>query len=292
MAFIVGGWCFTFGSFFLLLADLQQWWHDRKGCCSTKTDRDDYELPEKNRSSYSQSLEVRRLKKAENGIHSFITACGSACYVVGSALLIPFFEKYAIIEGMTISDLKFPNINSLSITLPINDHLLSFVQKLDRLNLLKVSRPNDMPNTTAHAQLQTVLDHIPNLSTLKFSSWPHTTLERCQPFINSSIRQLNFLGYNHWFSEEDCIELSRSSLAIRCEILYIKVRKQTDILYLINTMRNLRAVVVRLFGDDSISYLSQKEHQFDYWLQHNLPSGCSIKRDSRYVHHIRIWIDF
>jgi hypothetical protein len=203
-------------------------------------------------------------------------------------------------EGIIMTDLKFPNINYLSIKLPINDHLLLLVRKLDQLRTLKVSRPNDMSDVDAQSQLQALLDHAPHLYSLKFNSWSETKLLHQQPFISKKltpivmktrgIRQVNLLGYDRWFNDEDCIELSHSSLGNHCEVLYIKVKKRTSILYLINTICKLRAFIVRSEDDNWINYSSSSQDQLVQFLQENLPSMCSIKRDSRFVHHIRIWI--
>ncbi|CAF1345813.1 unnamed protein product [Adineta ricciae] len=80
LALTVGGWLFTIGSSFLLLADLQQWWYDRK---------------------VSDSMKPRTVDRLTVA-HSFITSCGSACYVTGSVLLIPYFEKHTHIGNRLI----------------------------------------------------------------------------------------------------------------------------------------------------------------------------------------------
>ncbi len=98
----IGGWLFTMGSFFLLLADLQQWWYNRIGCCFDEKYRDVYELSNKNLFQQVRSLKLGQLGRTEIGIHSFVTACGSACYLAGSVLLIPTFEKYAVLGNWLI----------------------------------------------------------------------------------------------------------------------------------------------------------------------------------------------
>jgi hypothetical protein len=92
-AFNIGGWLFTIGSFFFLLADLQEWWYYRVGCCCD--------------CKYQSSLETQnaaifrnprdtlrgRYERAEVGINFFMSACGSALYLAGSILFIPTFQK-------------------------------------------------------------------------------------------------------------------------------------------------------------------------------------------------------
>jgi hypothetical protein len=102
MALTAGGCFFTIGSFFLLLADLQEWWYNRYGCCSSQRYRDVYEVSLDNQFQDSNSSIVDRSKRTATELNSFIAACGSACYVVGSALLIPIFEKYVTLGNWLI----------------------------------------------------------------------------------------------------------------------------------------------------------------------------------------------
>ncbi len=71
---------------------------------------------------------------------------------------------------------------------------------------------------------------------------------------NKSIRRLDFKGnlsYDQcpFFNHEQCIALTRSSLGKQCEVLSIEVRHRRNIIFLIDTMINLRAMNVR-FQDD------------------------------------------
>ncbi|CAF1345796.1 unnamed protein product [Adineta ricciae] len=201
------------------------------------------------------------------------------------------YHSSAVNEMTGGSDFEFPNINSLSVKLPINNHLLSLMRKLNQLHSLKITRPSNISDEEARKQLQTLLDHTPHLYYLKFHSWSQTTQQQWIRIANQSIRKLNLLGYNHWFTQQDCVELSQSSLGINCEVLYIKVEKRNDICYLIETMRRLRALIVRSKDDDGSNLWATDNLQLERWLQQYLPPRCSIKRDSRYVHHVRIWID-
>lgn len=98
-----GGWFFSIGSFFLLLADLQEWWYNRIDCCCfDRKYRNEYERSENNRFKYTHSSIRNRLERTNLGINSFMAACGSAFYLVGSILLIPTFEKYAILGNWLI----------------------------------------------------------------------------------------------------------------------------------------------------------------------------------------------
>jgi hypothetical protein len=162
-----------------------------------------------------------------------------------------------------------------------------------------VLRPQDMSDVDAQSQLQTLLDHAIHLSSLKFNFWsemeqsdPQSVMsQQLTPVVmkNHLIRQLHLLDYYHWFTEEDCFQLSHSSLGISCEVLYIAVEQRSSVLYLINTMCKLRTLIVRS-EDDSWTNYSSNEGELDQWLEQNLPYNCSIRRDSRFLHRIRIWI--
>jgi len=97
MALHAGGWLFTIGSFFFLLADLQEWWYYRIGCCFDKQYRDAFEATDGDLFKYSRFTMLGRLERAEVGINFFMSACGSALYLAGSILFIPAFEKYVVV---------------------------------------------------------------------------------------------------------------------------------------------------------------------------------------------------
>lgn len=88
-ALSVGGWLFTIGSFFFLLADLQEWWYYRIGCCFDGKYRNLLEIQNANRFPHSRDTLRGRYERAEIGINFFISACGSALYLAGSILFIP-----------------------------------------------------------------------------------------------------------------------------------------------------------------------------------------------------------
>ncbi len=103
IASTAGGWLLSIGSFFLLLADLQEWWYNRIDCCFDRKYRDLYEIFYKNRFQHScSSIVVGRLERTNIGTNSFMAACGSALYLAGSILLIPTFEKYVVLGDWLI----------------------------------------------------------------------------------------------------------------------------------------------------------------------------------------------
>jgi hypothetical protein len=89
IALTFGGWLLTIGSFFLLLADLQEWWYNRR-------------ISNTSLRQHLHSSISNRLKRVEIRTNFFVAACGSALYVVGSFLLVPTFEKYVILGDWLI----------------------------------------------------------------------------------------------------------------------------------------------------------------------------------------------
>ncbi|CAF3744721.1 unnamed protein product [Rotaria socialis] len=95
-ALSIGGWLFTIGSFFFLLADLQEWWYYRVGCCCDRKYRTALETHDHTLFLHPRNSLRGRYERAEVGINFFMSACGSAFYLAGSILFIPIFDKELI----------------------------------------------------------------------------------------------------------------------------------------------------------------------------------------------------
>jgi hypothetical protein len=96
-ALSVGGWLFTIGSFFFLLADLQEWWYYRVGCCFDRKYRPALEFHSATLFPHRRDTLRGRYERAEVGINFFISACGSALYLAGSILFIPTFQDQLLL---------------------------------------------------------------------------------------------------------------------------------------------------------------------------------------------------
>jgi len=96
-AFSIGGWLFTIGSFFFLLADLQEWWYYRVGCCFDRKYLDIFEQQNSLAFRHDSTTLQGRYERAEVGINFFVSACGSALYLAGSILFIPFFDQELVL---------------------------------------------------------------------------------------------------------------------------------------------------------------------------------------------------
>ncbi len=96
-ALSIGGWLFTIGSFFFLLADLQEWWYYRVGCCFDRKYQSILESQNVNRFRHPRGTLSGRYERAEVGINFFASACGSALYLAGSILFIPVFKNELVL---------------------------------------------------------------------------------------------------------------------------------------------------------------------------------------------------
>jgi len=80
-----------------LLADLQEWWYYRVGCCFDSK----YEAALESQSAtlfrYPRNTSRGRYERAEVGINFFVSACGSALYLAGSILFIPTFKDQLLL---------------------------------------------------------------------------------------------------------------------------------------------------------------------------------------------------
>lgn len=98
----IGAVLFIVGSFFFLLADIQEWWHHRIGCIFDWKYRERYE--EQNAKIFRQSRNtiLERLKRAEDGLNCFTSIIGSALYLTASILFLPDFS-----HELTVSEALF-----------------------------------------------------------------------------------------------------------------------------------------------------------------------------------------
>jgi hypothetical protein len=212
-----------------------------------------------------------------------------------STIIPSSFEKTVEITSFTPNLIKtspmlhFPNIAELTVEFPVDEYFWWIIPKLDRLTSLNIKNMNQL-------QLQTLLHRTPHLYSLSLN---FDLTKSKLPLINNnsrSIRRLNFTGnisYDqcHFFNHEQCITLSRSSLGKQCEILSIGVRNRRNIIFLINTMINLRALNVRCQDDQYGTKISLiEDDDFIHWLQDHLPSTITIEREILCSSNIRLWI--
>jgi hypothetical protein len=200
--------------------------------------------------------------------------------------------EYSVFASSIMSQVRFSNIRYLTLSLPFNDQFLLVVPKLDKLISLNVSVHVESENV--QSQLQFLLDRAPRLHSLSFDSWlPSVQIEN----TSTSVRRLDLQAspfYNDWcwFNDQRCAILSRSSLGVQCQTLLINVENRTNVLDLVNTMMNLRALNVQCKDDrwNDKNNPSSSEDELLEWLRHHLPSIYTITRDSYIINNIRLWI--
>jgi hypothetical protein len=77
------------GSFFFLLADLQDWWSYRIGCLFDWKHREAYEAHNTEVFQQSRYTILDRLKRAESRLNCFASVLGSSLFLAGSILFLP-----------------------------------------------------------------------------------------------------------------------------------------------------------------------------------------------------------
>ncbi|CAF1269903.1 unnamed protein product [Rotaria sordida] len=190
------------------------------------------------------------------------------------------------IEEVFSSSIQFFNLQTLFVKFPVNDHFWSLIPKFNQLISLIISINDD---NNIQSQLQFLLDHTPCLYSLSFSSCSSTFLPQILSFEfrNKSIRRLDLRGYDQYFTDEQCLILSHSSLGIQCEILFIKIQNYQILLDILNNMINLRTLIIQCEND---KFNETNNDELIVWLKDHLPSTCVISRDLIFYCDIRIWI--
>jgi hypothetical protein len=156
------------------------------------------------------------------------------------------------------------------------------IPTLDQITSLDVTIDH---HDNAKSELQSLIDRIPHLSSLRFIFFRLFTL--VSELRSLSIRRLDLRGYTEYFNDKQCTILSRSLLGIQCEILFINIKNRNILIDLINNMIHLRTLIIRC-EDDKFDEIKQDE--FIIWLKDHLPAMYVISRDLVFRYDIRIWI--
>jgi hypothetical protein len=179
--------------------------------------------------------------------------------------------KNYLIDDIVLTSIRFLNINHLSIELPIHKDFWAYVPKFDQINSLDVTTNND--NNT---EVQDLIDKIPHLYSLNINC--------LYQLRHTSVRRLDLRRYDLYLNDEQCHTLSRSSLGIQCEILFIKIKNRRILVDFINHMINLQTLHIQC-EDDKLD-----DDEIIDWMKDYLPSTCIITRDRIFHSDIRIWI--
>ena len=198
------------------------------------------------------------------------------------------YDKIAFDKPIS-SDIRLPNIDYLSIKLPINDRFWSTVPKLNQLKSLSLYSYSGIYQW----HVQTLLNRAYNLHTLRFSQDELLPFEMSLlNYRNASVRKLYLNNYNHIFHEEECLLLSRSPICIQCEVISLRVTNRDCIIYLVKKMTSLRSLIVQSVDDHYIeqSFLYEENDELIAYLKEHLPSTYSIIRDPESARNIFLWM--
>ena len=193
----------------------------------------------------------------------------------------------------------FCNVPHLSVVLPSPiDRNQGPLSVLYRLQSLSVFISGD--STEVRSQLQQFLDRAPHLYALKISCGKLTSATMVPLQLNSySVRSLDLQDYTQhegwrWFNEQQCAVLSASPLGARCEMLRINVENTMDVVNLVYSMPNLRAMNVQIKNDPYRPQLDYSpkvdEDGLLDLLRGFFDSSCTIIRREEDPSQIQLWI--
>ncbi|CAF1534519.1 unnamed protein product [Rotaria sordida] len=180
-------------------------------------------------------------------------------------------------------------------------HFWSIVPSLNILETLVVYSHAD----SFQSQLQVLLDRAPNLRCLDIRQDESLSLQMSLfQYRTSSVRQLDFRGYNYYFNEEECIRLYHSQLCIQREVLFIRIKSRHSTIYLVKNMINLRSLHVKRDDEEYHKRLAtaknnndkyrdgnvENEEELIDWLKDCLPSTCLFSKNAHFPSDIVIWI--
>jgi hypothetical protein len=192
----------------------------------------------------------------------------------------------------SISDVRFSNIQTLSLLLPFNDRFLTIITKLDRLTSLDLYVEKDENPDQIQLQIQLLLDRAPRLRSLSFGRWLRSGFHRPLMTLTSlSVCRLDLEKYV--YDNEQCVQLIRSPLGRQCETLLIQVKDHRNIVNLVNNMSHLQVLKVQC-RDDNWPQENHWEPIIDdeivEWLREQLPSSCTIMRGLHFPKSVLLWI--
>ena len=113
---------------------------------------------------------------------------------------------------------------------------------------------------------------------------------------SASIRRLRLNPYirhtSFDFDDALCVTFARSSLALQCEVLEIRVISPDNIVNLVNSITNLRAMTVHVRNNMHVP-LHRNKTELMEWMQNHLPARCCINggMDGACSFTIKLWID-
>jgi hypothetical protein len=204
-----------------------------------------------------------------------------------------FYSRMTKIKTKTFFDqpisssVPMRKISYLHINLPISDQFWSIVPNFNRLKSLTIY----FHANTFHLQVQALLDRATRLYSLSINQYRSIPLQTSIfKYRNASVRELDLRCINHYFNEDDCIQLSESPLGVQCEVLSILVYNCESIITLVKHMRQIRSLNVRCQNEQYTTFIDDNKDECIQWLQNHLPPTSVVVRDPKQTGDILIWI--
>lgn len=194
------------------------------------------------------------------------------------------YYGYIPSANVSIPAIRLHNVRQLDLTIPFDESFWTIVSTLNRLTSLNIVLNSQMNMKEIQWKLQILINHASRLHSLSYFSWSNENTFSFE-LSNSTIRQLDLRSPNLLYNYLQCIELTRSSIGQQCQVLLINVDQRANILYLVNHMNNLRALIVQCPSRSSMS-----NENLLSWLEQHLPSTCFISNSTIIDDDIRLWI--
>ena len=196
----------------------------------------------------------------------------------------------SVTGSLPLDQIQFPNVRHLDIDYYFHNYIRFISPILDRVTSVVIKLQNDSFRNPL-LELENIINHASHLYSLTFLNFP----EKYQLPLNvthSTIRRLDFKQCYRHFTRSECIALSYSLMAIQCEILFINIIDQTDIIEFVNIMINLRMLYVQCLHNihsttDQVSLIEDNHLQ---WLKQQLPSICTINTNVCDKNSIQLWL--
>ncbi|CAF1356910.1 unnamed protein product [Adineta ricciae] len=179
-------------------------------------------------------------------------------------------------------DVLFPSINPFWMN----------TVDISQLRSISIQISDDL---SIQSQLQSLFDRATNLYSLRLYSKHFSRQFFLDKITSESIRRLDLRSIYLYANENICQQLCKTSLVNQCEVLLIHVENRSEILFLINHMKNLRALYVhsKVSVDQTNPYYpSIFIDELIQWLKQQLPTSFAISPDEYFPSCVRIWISY
>ncbi|CAF2658113.1 unnamed protein product [Rotaria sp. Silwood2] len=200
------------------------------------------------------------------------------------------------INNWCLFPIRYSNLRCLRICLPTHKNIYSFIPTLDNLTSLIVV----MNDSSAESELLDLINRAPHLYSLTIDLLPNL-LSILWKVTSTSIRRLDLFHSSFWYdlclNAAQCSELINSSLGRQCEVLSVNVEDRSNVLDLVKTKSNVRALICKLKeeeeeekGNNKRISSSDKDELVE-WLRDHLLSMSSVRRTFYINNSIEIWVN-